>query len=304
MLEEKSAPQKKGASFGGFLGGFGAAIVVVAGGFVVWQHQNQLGAPSNSQPSVSANTSASHSAASLAALVADETAQLEVKPHAAVLATDEAMTVADSIRHGDYQTADRLSKDVLLHSTLQAWSFRPFNLFMGSLTLGDDPQLLENLNAWVLHDPGSALAHLIRAQYYQANAWATRGEDSAETVSSAHMQEFRDDLRAAQDDVRKSIALNPNIPYSYYLWLKVVSGNSNSPDMETAFQAGITRYPGYYELYRVRLYSLTPKWGGSARAMTQFVEQYAGKASEASPLKLLYLQMSAYLLDAAWIDCS
>jgi hypothetical protein len=130
-----------------------------------------------------------------------------------------------------------------------------------------------------------------------------RGEDFSSTISDDHMQAFRDYLHKADEDVRKSIALNPNIPWSYWLWLNVVSGNANTREMEDTFRASIERFPDYYELYRQRLYSLTPKWGGSVGAMDQFVNQYAGNAPEGSPLKLLYLQLSAYLLDAAWVEC-
>jgi Domain of unknown function (DUF4034) len=293
MLDDKPVTQKKSASLGGFLGGFGAAVAVAAMAFIVWQRVSPA----------STSTSGAHPASSFAAQVADETAQFGVKPHTVVLTTDKAMQVTQAIRRGDYAAATTLTNDVLAHSTLQSWGFRPFNLLMGGLSLGSDPALLKNLTAWVESDPQSALAHLMRAKCYEQTAWAMRGEDFSSTISDDHMQAFRDYLHKADEDVRKSIALNPNIPWSYWLWLNVVSGNANTREMEDAFQASIERFPDYYELYRQRLYSLTPKWGGSVGAMDQFVNQYAGNAPEGSPLKLLYLQLSAYLLDAAWVEC-
>src|SRR5258707_12322035 len=104
-------------------------------------------------------------------------------------------------------------------------------------------------------------------------------------------------------DAEKSIEINPNIPLSYFMVLHDVSGDNNSAEMDEAFRLAIARFPGYYELYRMRLYSLTPKWGGSKSAMYAFVDQYAGHAPENSPLKLLYVQLYANLLDAAWFDC-
>ena len=110
-------------------------------------------------------------------------------------------------------------------------------------------------------------------------------------------------MRLAAADVRKSISLKPSIPWSHLLLLNVVSGHANSPQMETVFQAAIKVNPGYYELYRARLWSLTPKWGGSVAAMYAFVDRYAAPAPDNSALKLMYLHLYAYLLDAAHFDC-
>ena len=294
MLDDKPVTQQKPTPLGGFLGGFIAAIAVAATAFIVWQRVS----PVSTSPTGVNPTSA------FAAQIADETVRFNVKPHTVVLTTDKAMQVTNAIRRGDYAEAAALADDVLAHSTLQAWGFRPFNLLMGGISLGNDPVLLKNLTAWVESDPQSALARVLRAKYYQQTAWAIRGEDSSSTTTDQHMRAFQDYLHKADEDVRRSIALNPNIPWSYWLWLNVVSGNENTREMDDAFRASIDRFPGYYELYRQRLYSLTPKWGGSVGAMNQFVNLYAGNAPEGSPLKMLYLQMSAYLLDASWVECS
>ena len=293
MLDDKPATEKTSRPLGGFLGGFLAAIALAAAAFLLWQRLS----PATTSPTDVKPASA------FAAQIADETAQFNVKPHTAVLTTDKALRVATAIRHGDYSGAETLANDVLVHSTLQAWEFHPFDLLMMGVTLGNDPDLLKNLTAWVESDPESAIAHLMRAKYYEQTAWAIRGEGASSTISDEHVQAFQDLLHKADEDVRRSIALNPNIPWSYRLWLSVVSGNENTQEIDAAFRASIKRFPGYYQIYRLRLYSLTPKWGGSVGAMKQFVDQYAGHAPDNSPLKLLYLQMTAYLVDAAFYEC-
>ena len=117
------------------------------------------------------------------------------------------------------------------------------------------------------------------------------------------MQLFADDLAAAASDARESIMLNPHIPWSYLLLLRTVSGNGDSGAVEAAFQGAVRVFPTYYQACRQRLYTLTPKWGGSVQAMYTFVDHYAGAAPASSPLKLLYLQLYGYLADAAWIAC-
>jgi L-fucose mutarotase/ribose pyranase (RbsD/FucU family) len=85
--------------------------------------------------------------------------------------------------------------------------------------------------------------------------------------------------------------------------LEVLSGHGNSSEVEAAFQQAIDAYPAYYAPYRQRLFTLTPKWGGSVPQMYAFVDRYAGPAPAGSPLKVLYLQLYGYLADAASFDC-
>jgi tetratricopeptide (TPR) repeat protein len=163
--------------------------------------------------------------------------------------------------------------------------------------------LLNHLSEWVKQEPKSALAYLMRAWYYHETAWTVRAEDVGWKIPRRLYQEFTDDLQRANADVLQSINLNPRIPWSYYLVLLIATGEGNSPEAESAFQFGIKAFPDYYELYRQRLYSLTPKWGGSVGDMYAFAGRYAGGAPEDSPLQLLYLQLYGYLLNAVWFDC-
>jgi tetratricopeptide (TPR) repeat protein len=240
----------------------------------------------------------------LDAVVADAISQLGVKPKTVALPTDLALDTALAIKRGDYDTATKTINDVLARSHLKSWYFYPFNVFMNSITRGDDPVLLERVNDWLTRTPHSAIAHLVRAKYYESAAWAARSADEWVEVPDNKRKLFSDYLSRATADVRSSIAINPKIPWSYYILLDVVSGNANSPEMEVAFQHAIKIYPDYYELYRMRLKSLTPKWGGSIQSLYDFVDRYAARAPARSQRKLLYLHLYAYLMDAAWMHCT
>lgn len=169
---------------------------------------------------------------------------------------------------------------------------------------GNDAVLLSHLNLWLAREPQSALAHLIRARYYRQAGWEARSEGIGSAVPKPIMDEFESDMALAKADIQAAIKLNPHNPWSYYAMMDILSGHGNTPEMQAAFQAGIKAYPGYYDLYRMRLFSLTPKWGGSIQALYDFVDRYAGKSPDSSPLRLLHLQLYAYLVDAAWFNCS
>jgi membrane associated rhomboid family serine protease len=240
----------------------------------------------------------------LAAMVAQEGTKLDAKPKTVAVPSDQSYQALIAIRGGDYAAANRIATEVLARSQLRRWRFYPFDEFMGSITRGgNDPVLLEHLRTWIRQEPKSAIAYLIRDEYYKQAAWTARGEDVPEKVPRRLMDLFTEDLDLATADVQMSISLNPGIPWSYFLLMDAVSGNGNTRTLEAAFQAGIKAFPGYYELYRMRLYFLTPKWGGSVKGMYAFVDQHAGNSPDTSPLKLLYLHLYAYLLDAAAFDC-
>lgn len=306
MLDEKSVSNRKSAPVRPFLAGFLAAVALLAAAFLMWQRfaQSPDATSSPVRPGTrAASPHASESVDSLAALVAEETAKLGVKPHTTVLTTDKAMSAADALRRGDFQAAELLAENVLAQSKLQSFSFHPFNGFINTLSQGDDPRFLVGLNAWISHSPRSALPYLIRAKYYKNTAWLIRGPDFNAAVLGQHMQSFREFLRRAEDDVRHSIALDPNIPWSYFMLLEISGGGDNSQQLDQVFRDSVARFPDYYDLYRVKLHYLQPKWGGSVDAMHQFVNQYAGSAPPSSPLKLLYLQLTANILNAASVEC-
>lgn len=293
MLDHNSVPQRNSSQLRPFLVGVLATASIAALAFVLWQQFGQPPAAGPQSPSQS-----------LAAIVAEETAQLHLKSHAAGSATDKALSAADALRQGDYRTADALAREVLGQSKLQAFSFQPFNRFVDHLSQGGDPEYLDGLNKWIAAEPSSATALLLRADYYRNTAWRIRGEEFSSHVPEAHARQFADYLGRAEQDVRRSIALDPKVPSAYRLWLQVMGAQADAQKLDAAFSESIAHFPDYYELYRIRLRFLAPKWGGSAEAMHQFVNLYAGRAPESSPLKFLYMELSANLLNAAAIECS
>jgi tetratricopeptide (TPR) repeat protein len=297
VLQEKPSSNHKTAPVRPFVTGFLAAVLLLTGACLMWQRfgQSSVATKSAAQASEGVNL--------LTAQVAEEAAKLDVKPHTIVLTTDKALSAAEALRNGDYQSAEVIARNVLAQSKLESFSFHPFNTFISNLSEGGDPQLLEGLNAWISHSPQSALPYLIRAKYLVDTAWLVRGDDFDKAVPAKHKQAFHELMDRADDDVRRSIALDAGIPWSYFLLLQISGSRENPQQMDQVFADGVARFPTYYELYRIRLHYLQPKWGGSPEDMHQFVNRYAGSAPASSPLRLLYLQLTANLLDAASVEC-
>jgi tetratricopeptide (TPR) repeat protein len=144
-------------------------------------------------------------------------------------------------------------------------------------------------------------ATVLRAQYSYDVGWAERGHGFVDSVSEGRMAAFADYMNAALADVSAAISLDPSIPNGFTLRLRILRGIGSREFFE-AFSEGIATHPNYYPLYEVALATLQPRWGGSTSAMTAFVE-FAGGASQFSPLKFLYLNLYRDLLSSAGVNC-
>jgi tetratricopeptide (TPR) repeat protein len=216
--------------------------------------------------------------------------------------------VIAAIQQGDFDSAETAVKESLQQSRLQNGYFRPFGKFIDRILQAGDEAFLHQLNIWVdsytRQHKNPAIPYLLRALYHHKTAWRIRGEKFASDTQSERLDAFHTHSALAAADIVKAIRWDEENPYSAYLWLEIMSGNGNTPEMEAAFRQSIRKFPDYYPLYRVRLRTLSPKWGGSPKAMYAFAKAYAGQSETYSPLKLLYVQLYAHLVDTTWIACN
>jgi tetratricopeptide (TPR) repeat protein len=260
-------------------------------------------APPRAPPAAVLPASAPGAEEALAAMVAQRLKELDLPQKKVVTPSDLGLETALAIKSADFVKAAQITQDVLARSQLQSWRFYPFNEFIGSVPRGDDPVLLKNLSLWIKKAPNSATAYLIRAAYYAQLGWAVRGSDIAQNVPARSMEEYESDMQRSKSDLLESIRIDPKNPWTYYELLRVAASDGNSQEAERVFQIGIAAFPAYYPLYKARLHSITPKWGGSVGAMYKFVDRYVNREPSTSPLRMLYLDLYADLLDAAAFDC-
>jgi tetratricopeptide (TPR) repeat protein len=232
-----------------------------------------------------------------------EVAKLVVKPRRFELTSEKALRVRNAIKQGDYATARRIVADVLANSHLQNWRFYPFSDFIGGIVNVNDTLLEAHLNAWVAQDGNDAIPLLIRAQYYCDTGWFERGGNFIREIQASHLASFGRYMAKAYADVDAALKADNSVPYGFYLKLRIVQAAGTQPQMKSAFDTAIAKFPGYYPLYNIMLTTLEPKWGGTVAAMYAFVERHAGRAPEQSPLKLLYVTLYRDLLNIASGAC-
>jgi tetratricopeptide (TPR) repeat protein len=254
--------------------------------------------PLNSQAAVNQTVESG-----LSARLDKETATLIGKPRNFKLINEQARDVRALILHGDFDNATTAINAILQNSKMQFWRFYPFRTFMEDLVVVNQSQFESALNQWVNRDKNSALPHLIRAKYNRETAWKIRGEKVISKTKEKDFLTFKEKLNQAETDITAAIKFDENNPYSWLLWIDILYGHGSTPEMEQVFKQAIKKYPNYYSLYVKRLASLAPKWGGSIGEMYKFVDTYAGKASNNSPFKLLYLELYRGIIDSAYMTC-
>jgi tetratricopeptide (TPR) repeat protein len=279
---------------------------VLFAGFLAYRWLAPAGsplAPPRAPPATVLPASPPGAEEALAVMVAQRLKELDLQAKTVVTPTDLGLETALAIKNSDFAKASQIAQDVLARSQLQSWRFYPFNEFIGSVPHGEDAVLLQHLNLWLTKAPQSAIAYILRATYYAQIAWAARGSEIARNVPRRSMEEYEDDMQRSRADLLKSISIDQKNPWSYYELLRVAASDGDSREVERVFQLGIAAFPTYYPLYKSRLHSITPKWGGNVGAMYKFVDRYVNNEPATSPLRMLYLDLYADLLDAAAFDC-
>jgi tetratricopeptide (TPR) repeat protein len=242
-------------------------------------------------------------AARLAAAIADKTAKLNLKPRTAKLIPEKAARVRDLIRQAKYVAAHKIITDVLDSSQLQSWRYYPFSDFAAGISDVRRTSFEEKLNDWVAQNTNDPIPLIIRAQYYYDVGWFKRGHNFAKDTPANQFADFQKYMKKGLADAEAAMQLNDGTPYSSYLRLLLLRGFGITEKMKRAFEESIGRYPDYYPLYDLMLSTLQPRWGGTPAAMYDFVDRYAGHATDDSPLKLLYLSLYRHLLSSASVAC-
>lgn len=178
-----------------------------------------------------------------------------------------------------------------------------FDTFVGNICASGDAKLMSALTAWAARKPHDVMPLLLRAQCGFDDAWRARGTKFSSDVEKDHLKMFQQFLVGALNDANIVLSRAPDNRYAAYLRLQILRGFGNSPEMESAFEDAIARHPNDFDLYRMRLDTLKPKWGGSVEQMKAFVRYYAEAKGHAPILSLLYVRLYADLLNNASIMC-
>ncbi|MDL2400783.1 tetratricopeptide repeat protein [Rhizobium mayense] len=216
---------------------------------------------------------------------------------------ENARLVRAAIMRSDFETAERLTQNVLKAGHLPTPNVRPIKHFLDVLIDPADLQFETQLSGWVQKCPDSMVAHLLRAKFHYDAGWFRRGHGYVSTVSEQGVQEFVDDMHKSELDIDRALQLDANEPYLQLLRLEILHGSGYSDKMGQALQDSISKFPTFFPPYDVVLSALQPKWGGNVDVMFSFVDHFKSTDPNGIATKLLDLDVYRYLLSTASSQC-
>lgn len=140
---------------------------------------------------------------------------------------------------------------------------------------------------WTHKHPKSAIAHILHAQALSSRGWAFRGDGYANTVSPENWREFRRYSERAAQYLRGHSAVAFTDSTAHFLMVRI--GNDLGLDKDTLWsiaQDGLKIHPHNESLYFVVLGYLIPKWGGSAKAVDEFIQEVVRKTQPQKGLEM------------------
>ena len=129
------------------------------------------------------------------------------------------------------------------------------------------------LSEWIEATPGHYQPYLARANYYYKRAWQARGNEWASETKEEQMEKFQSLLLLSLADINSAIEIDdkPLGIYSIYISIAHVLGQKTAAT--NALAEALKVDPADYEIRKVHLSFLRPRWGGSIEEMGAFVEE-------------------------------
>ena len=143
------------------------------------------------------------------------------------------------------------------------------------------------LSEWITAHPKFYQPYLARASYYYRMGWNARGSKWASETEQVQFDAMREFFLKARIDLKKALKINPKIMPAYGLLINMANADKSNPDesMHTTVALGFT--PASYEIRKIYLNSLAPRWGGSFEAMIAFAKESEPYSNDNPRIKML-----------------
>jgi hypothetical protein len=137
---------------------------------------------------------------------------------------------------------------------------------------------------WKAAVPESVFLEGARAIVLTGEAWNTRGEGYANSVSAESWALFHKRLKEAERVLQEAPAAFKGMPLWHVILLDVKLPAGVEGEVQRVFEEAVKRWPDYYPFYEDRASYLVPKWGGSWRALEAFADQWTRRRTDGQGL--------------------
>lgn len=143
------------------------------------------------------------------------------------------------------------------------------------------------LDEWVAQRPRSAPARLARGVYLAARGWNARGYGFATRTSRTQFRQMDSFFGRAKIDYRAGMRLDPRSIVPHRGLMKMDMTGDDESTMRQILDQGLRIQPYSFRLRAAYIQSLLPRWGGSYKSMTSFVEECEPYAARNPRIKAL-----------------
>jgi len=143
------------------------------------------------------------------------------------------------------------------------------------------------LSEWITAHPKFYQPYLARASYYYRMGWNVRGSKWASETEQMQFDVMQRFFLKARTDLKKALKINPKIMPGYGLLINMAKADKNNPDEFMHTTVALSFTPASYEIRKIYLNSLTPRWGGSFEAMMAFAEESEQYSNDNPRIKML-----------------
>jgi tetratricopeptide (TPR) repeat protein len=148
-----------------------------------------------------------------------------------------------------------------------------------------EPDLAPALDAWVQATPQSFAPYLARGSHRLDAGYAARGGAFAKETDATNFAAMRQQFALARADFQRALELSPRLVVAFRQLIRISFIGSSRADVDTYAHQAFAVCPACMQPRAAQQYALTPRWGGSYRAMKAAAD--AAPVAENPLLRLL-----------------
>lgn len=156
------------------------------------------------------------------------------------------------------------AKENIAYETKSYAAFKAFEF--------SDNSFEQEIDLWVKQTPNNYQPYLARAFYYFDEAWEARGKKWASETKENQFKQMKLYFDKATLDLEKTLELIDNSTIPYYLQLRISNTLGDHQEYEI-LKKGLKVDDRSYQLRKMYLLSITPRWGGSFTKMQKYIKQ-------------------------------
>ncbi len=212
----------------------------------------------------------------------DSSAYSQLRPVSGGAQNSIVLRIRNYFLRGEFNRAEKILVELQTRSEANIANEPELFSSLKAFELNDE-QYLDQFDQWIAQSPKSFFAHLAKARFLFQLGWSSRGGKWRQKTSQSQFSAMESYFAKAKASLKtsKSLAPDSTLPYSMYISMATAIGDASAT--KRYLSSGLRLKPSSYELRKVYIHSIKPRWGGSLEQMRVFADN-AQYYSEQNPI--------------------